>query len=106
MNKFIITAQILSEIKVTNKNLKKKFFILIATPNNKKNVFFFQIQVSLKDILLKQIDAFYKKKDFCIIEGNIKIRYDPIEQNNLFKKYKFKKKIFINLETIQPYLII
>lgn len=104
MNKFIITAQILSNPKIIKKKSKIVIIMLIAIPNNKKEILFFNCKIYIKGNILNQFSDFYRKQDFFIIEGNIKTQNYIVKNSNLFNKYKWKKYLLLNSYMIQPYI--
>lgn len=87
MNKYIVTGQILSQIKLKKKNL---FFILLYIPNNIKKISFFKLLININSNILKDTFRLYKINDTCTIEGNLhNINY----RNN-------KSLLFLDIEVI------
>lgn len=104
MNRCIITAQILSSPKLIRHKSQDIVVMIISIPNNKTKISFLKIKTSVKGATLKQLYDFYRKKDLCILEGNLSIYNYLFKDNNLYDKYKLKKYLYINIYTVQPFI--
>nr|QVY58011.1 putative single-stranded DNA binding protein [Betaphycus gelatinus] len=100
MNLFIFTCRVISKPKLLRYKKQSFVYMKFSLCNDKKGIDFYNVVALAKSKVVNQIFDIYKKGDFIIVEGSIKIKSHRI--NAICKNYNVKKLITIKINKIHP----
>nr|QCI04101.1 hypothetical protein [Antithamnionella ternifolia] len=98
MNLSVITAQIISQPKLICINEQNIIYMMLALPNDKKNISFFKIYAYGNIGKLHEYNEFYKSRDIVFITGYLYIKK---RINKTINKYYYP---IVEFHDIQLYL--
>nr|QVY58217.1 putative single-stranded DNA binding protein [Eucheuma denticulatum] len=100
MNLFIFTCRVISRPKLFRYKKQSFVFMQLSLCNPKKGTNFYNIVALAQNKEVGQIFEVYKKGDFIIVEGCIKIRLQRIHSTT--KNYNTKKLVTITINKVHP----
>lgn len=100
MNLFVFTCRVINRPRLLRYNKQSFICMKFSLCNNKKGTNFYNVVALAKDKVVSQIFEIYKKGDFIIVEGFMKIRLQRI--NSINKNYNTKKLVTIKINKVHP----